>query len=118
MSVGVWNVGGTYYAGPALVGSAFGGVFDHHVGAFFVVVDVAVSVLHPGRHHGDSVQWTVFLDTVLDHFMGSCPQGFCVRCSDGFDRAIYVGDVSSQKCSVIRSVVVKAANGIHTINGV
>ena len=87
--------GRAYHARPALVGSAFGGVLDHHVCAFVVIVYVAVSVLHPWWYHGDSVQWAVFLDAVFDHFSRGCLESFFVRCADGLDGAVCVGHVSS-----------------------
>ena len=55
MGTYVCRMEGTYHAWPALVGSAFGGVLDHHVRAFFVGVNVAVSIFYAGRYHGDSV---------------------------------------------------------------
>lgn len=109
---------GRYHARPSLVSSASGGVFDHHVCAFVVVVHVAVSVLRSRWYHGDAVQWTVFLDAVFDHFSGCCPQSFLVRGADGFDGAVCGGRVSSQECGFVRSLVVEVAEGVHAVNGV
>ena len=87
---------GTYDAGPTLVGAAFGGVLDHHVCAFGVVVYVTVAVFHARWYHGDSVEWAVFFDAVLDLFSWCCSQGFFVCCGDGVVGAVDRGDVSGQ----------------------
>lgn len=55
MEKNLMQMRGTYHARPPLVSTAFGRVFDHHVRAFFVIVNVAISVLHSRWHHSDSV---------------------------------------------------------------
>ena len=60
----------------------------------------------------------MFLDAIIDHFSGRCPQSFLVRGADGFDGAVCGGHVSSQERGVVRSLVVEVAKGVHAVNGV
>ena len=60
----------------------------------------------------------MFLDAVFDHFSRGRPQSFFVGGADGLDWAVDVVHVSSEHRSLIRSIVVKATDGVHTIDGV
>ena len=109
----------TYYAGPALIGTAMGVRLPHEVGALVVVHDLAAHVRLAGRDGGRALQRDMALQRVGNVLAGRGAQSLEVGLADGGDGGVLLVEVAAGEGGVVGpAVVVGAADGVEGVNRV
>ena len=111
-----YNVG---EAVPATVGSTGGVRLPHKIGALLEVHDFTAHIGLASGNDGNALQGDVAVKRVLDELPRGRTDGLHVGLMDGVDRGVLGVDVATGEGRVKRaSVVVGAADGVESIDGV